>query len=246
MADGRAEVGGDTAVGAARPDCEQRDLEVEIDAALHDYPRQLHAASRERVVPGRAYPVRRLDIALSLARRRHHRLDEAWVADRRSRPRQLFGAGAERIRRGGQAKLLGSEATDAFPVHGQLHSPGRRDDDCQTVGLYARQFVGGDGLDLWHDDVRTFGLDNAAQRRRVGHRHYVGAVSNLLGRRTLVAIDGDGLDAEPLQLDHHLLAELAGAQQHDLDGGGRAGRAETDHGAALTRREPMSRRPRLV
>jgi len=52
-----------------------------------------------------------------------------------------------------------------------------------------------------------------------------------------VAIDDDHLDAQPLQLDGDLLAELAAAKQHDPDGGVGQGRADL-HGVVLIRRLP--------
>ncbi len=49
---------------------------------------------------------------------------------------------------------------------------------------------------------------------------------HLHGGRVGVAVDDDGLDAQPLELDHDLLAQLSAAQQHDADGGRRQGGAE--------------------
>ena len=61
----------------------------------------------------------------------------------------------------------------------------------------------------------TLVLDEARQRGPVGHRDDVRAVRDLVPRRVCIAVDGDGLDAEPLQRDDDLLAELAAAEQHD-------------------------------
>jgi len=71
------------------------------------------------------------------------------------------------------------------------------------------------------------------ERRGVGHGDHMGAMGDLLGGSVGVAVDGDHLDPQPLQLDRHFLAQFAGAQQHDLDGGGREGRADAGHGRAL-------------
>ncbi len=84
--------------------------------------------------------------------------------------------------------------------------------------------VGGDGLDLGDDQVRTLGLDHRAQARAVEHREDVAAVRDLHRRRVRVAVAGDDLAAEALQFDGHLLAELAGTEQHD-PGGGRGERS---------------------
>ena len=74
--------------------------------------------------------------------------------------------------------------------------------------------------------VRPLGLDHRAQRHRVGHVDDVRAVRDLLAGRVGVAVDRDGLDAQALQRDQHLFAELAGAQQHHLGGAGRQRRTD--------------------
>ena len=53
---------------------------------------------------------------------------------------------------------------------------------------------------------------------------------NLLAGGVVVAVHGDGLHAQALQRDQHLLAELACAEQHDLGGMGRERGAEGCHG----------------
>ena len=77
--------------------------------------------------------------------------------------------------------------------------------------------------------MRTLLLDKARQRGPVGHRDDVRAVRDLVPRRVRIAIDGDRLDAEPLQRDDDFLAELAAAEQHDA-GGGRGERGADVHG----------------
>ena len=49
--------------------------------------------------------------------------------------------------------------------------------------------------------MRALGLDDGAQGGGVGHGHHMGAVCDLLGRRIGVAVDGDDLAAQPLQLE---------------------------------------------
>ncbi len=104
----------------------------------------------------------------------------------------------------------------------------RGDDGAETVGLDAHQFVGGDGLDLRHEQMRALLLDQGAQGLGVGHVDDMGAVGDLLGGGVGVAVHRDGLHAQPLKLDDHFLAQLAGAQQHHPDGGRRQRGAE-DH-----------------
>jgi len=93
-----------------------------------------------------------------------------------------------------------------------------RDDARQTRRLDGRQDVGGDGLDLRHDDVRSLGHDEAVQHLGVGHGDDVAAVRHLHGRGVGVAVHRDHLGAQTLQLDGHLLAQLARAEQHDARG----------------------------
>ena len=68
--------------------------------------------------------------------------------------------------------------------------------------------------------MRLFLLDQLAQRGAVGHRNDVGAMGDLMAGGVCVAVDGDDFDAEPLQRDDDFLAEFAGAEQHDAQGGG--------------------------
>ena len=220
VADRGAEVGLDLARRADGADGQQGDLEVEVDAALDDDQRRLHATSGEGVIPGRADVGRRLDIGLALSRRAHHRLDEAGVADRRRAGLQRLAAARERIGAGRQAEVLGGQPADALAVHGQLGGAGGRDADGVAGRFHLGQHLGGDGLDLRHDQVRALQRDDGLQRRRVGHGHDVAAVRHLHGRGVGVAVDADHLDPQPLQRDGHFLAELAAAQQHHAGGVG--------------------------
>jgi hypothetical protein len=88
---------------------------------------------------------------------------------------------------------------------------GGRDDDGDLVSLDADEFVGGDGFDLGDDEVRTFFLDDCAERLSIRHVDDMGAVRDLLRRRIGVAVDDDGLDTEALQLDDDFFAEFAPA-----------------------------------
>ncbi|SHU56453.1 Uncharacterised protein [Mycobacteroides abscessus subsp. abscessus] len=62
------------------------------------------------------------------------------------------------------------------------------------------------------------GLDQGAQLFGVGHRDDARVVGDLVAGGVLVAIDGDGLDAQTLQGDQDLAAEFAGTEQHDTGG----------------------------
>jgi hypothetical protein len=90
----------------------------------------------------------------------------------------------------------------------------RRNDLGEPFAFDGGEHVGGDRLDLRHDDLRFFLLDEALQRRRVGHRDDVRAVRDLVPRRVGVAIDGDDLDPQPLEGDDDFLAQFAAAEQH--------------------------------
>ena len=93
----------------------------------------------------------------------------------------------------------------------------RRDDD-PALGLEGDELLRGDRLDLGDDQVRSLVLDDLAQRDAIQHVDDVRAVRDLHRRCVRVAIARDDLDAEPLQLDHDLLAELTGAEHQDARG----------------------------
>ncbi|MNK56792.1 hypothetical protein D3C87_758390 [compost metagenome] len=217
MADGGAEVRPHRAV-AQRPHRQQGDLIVEVDAALDDDPATRDPARGFGIGPGLGDLIGALDIGLALARGRHDRLDEAGEAYGLGARRQFLGRAGEGVGTGRQTQLFGGQTADALAVHGQLGGAGGRDDAGQTRRLDGRQGVGGDGLDLRHDDVRGLGHDQAVQHLGVGHRNDVAAVRHLHGRGVGIAVDGDHLGAQALQLDGHLLAQLARAEQHDARG----------------------------
>ena len=138
----------------------------------------------------------------------------------------------EPVGRRRQAQRLGGQAADAFAIHRELRGARGRDHGRHAGLGDLDQDVGGDGLDLGHDDVRPFLLDQALQRGGVGHRDHVGAMRDLVARRVGVAVDGDGLHAEALQRDDDFLAEFAAAQQHDARRGRREGCADVHEGVA--------------
>ena len=130
---------------------------------------------------------------------------------------QAIGKG---IARGRQFQLFRRQAADALAVHGELRRAGGGDHFRQPGPLDFRQHVGGDGLDLGHDEVRLFLLHQRAQGRAVGHVDDMGAVRHLMAGRIGVAIHRDDFHAQALQGDDHFLAQFAAAEQHDAGGGG--------------------------
>ena len=203
-----------------------------------------HAAAGHRVVPRSLHVGRLVDPALALAGARHHRLDDARIADRRLARRagavdgglQLLQRVAEDVGAGRQAQRLGGEAADALSIHGQARGAGGRDDAHDTLGLECLQLGRRDGLDLGDDEVGLLALDQRAQRGAVAHGDRARVVRDLLAGRVLVAVDGDGLDAQALQRDQHFLAELAASKQHHARGRRAERRAEgfrVRHGAIL-------------
>ena len=150
---------------------EQGDLVVEVDEALDDDAARIDPAAARRVVPGLLHVVRPAQQRLALAGRRHHRLDDARVADAAVDGGLQFGQRVgEAVGRGRQAEFLGGQAADAFAVHRQAGGARGGDDLGQPGGFDLDQGVGGDGLDFRHDEVRLFLFDQRAQRRAVGHR----------------------------------------------------------------------------
>ena len=158
---------------------------------------------------------------LAFAGRAHHRLDDARQADLAHGLAILALGVGEAVGRGRQPSCLGGEPADAFAIHGQSRGARGRDDGEVLRLLELDQRRRRDRLDLRHDQVRPFALDDCAQRCAVEHVDDVRAMRDLHRRRVRVAIDRDHFAAEALQLDRDFLAELAGAEQHDARAGRR-------------------------
>jgi hypothetical protein len=127
-------------------------------------------------------------------------------------------------------------------VHRQAGGAGRGNHAHDARVFQRLQRLRGDGLDLGHHEHGLLGLDERLELRGVAHGDGAGVVGHLLAGRVLVAVDRDGLDAEALQGDQHLLAELAGAEQHHAGGGGGKGGAEGGHGRSRKERKGEKKR----
>ena len=198
-----------------------RDFVIELDRLLDDHPRLIHARAAHGVVPGLGDVLRAVHGGLALARRRHHRLDDAGIPDPAvDRLLQLAEAGGKGITRGRQFQRFGREPPDALPVHGELRRTRHGDDLGKLVALDLRQHVRGDGLDLGHDNMRTLLLHQRAQGGTVCHVDHVRAMRDLVARRMGITIHRDDLHSQPLQGDDHFLAQFSRSQQHHARGAG--------------------------
>ena len=226
MADGIAEIGLHRAARIAGAHGELGDLVVEIDETLDDHPALIHPPAGGGIVPGGLHVVRPLEQRLALSRRGHHRLDDARVTNGRlavaavDGSLQLGQGIGKAVRRGGQAQLLGGQAADALPIHGELGGPSGGDHLGHALGLDLHQHVGGDGLDLGHDQMGLLLLDQSTQGGAVGHRDHMGPVGHLVAGGVGVAIHGNRLDTQALQRDQDFLTQLAGAKKHHAQGAG--------------------------
>ncbi len=218
MTDRVAEMGLDVRGVGTGAHGQQRDLEVELHHLLDDDSAAVHAATGHCVVPGGLQVVGGLKPRLALAGRGHHRLYDAGIADGVGMALQLSEVIGEGIGRGGQAQLLGGQPANALAVHGQARGAGGGDDLAQAGLLNLHQHIGGDGLDLGHDDPRALCVDQSAQRVGVRHVGDARVVRDLVSRGVCISVDGDHLHTKPLQRNDHLLAELTGAEQHHSGG----------------------------
>ncbi len=238
VADRGAELRLHLAAGAHGAHGQQRDLVVEIDKAFHDHAAVADAAAGHGVVPGCLDALGAVDLALALAGAAHHRLDHARVADAAvDGSLQFIQRIAELVRAGRQAERFGGQAADALAVHGQAGGAGGGDHAHGAGGFQGFQHGRGDGLDLGHDQVRLFRLDQRLELVRVAHGDGARVVGYLLAGCILIAVDGDGFHTQALQCNQHFLAQLAGAEQHHFGGRGGERRSEGGHGSGWDRKE---------
>ncbi|MNI16134.1 hypothetical protein D3C73_694590 [compost metagenome] len=209
---------------------QQGDLVIEVDETLDDAAAGTGTAAGLRVLPGRGDVSLAAQRALALARGRHHRLDHARQADR-GHGVAVLGLGIdEAVRRGRQAQGLGGQAADALTVHGQARRARSRDHPQALLLFQLHQGLGVDRLDLRHHQVRLLLRDQLAQGHRIQHVDHVRAVCHLHGRGIAVTVGGNHFHAQPLQLDGHLLAKFARAQQQHAGGGGGQRGSKLGHG----------------
>ncbi|MNT12200.1 hypothetical protein D3C72_1471200 [compost metagenome] len=226
-------MGLDLAVRAHRTHGELGDFVVKVNETFDDDAAVADAATGHGVVPGLRHVSRAVDLALALAGAAHHGLDDAGIPDARvDGGLQLGQRVAELVGAGGHAQRLGGQAADAFAVHREAGGAGRGNHAHHARVFQLLQHGRGDGLDLGHHQRGLLGLDERLELVGVAHGDGARVVRHLLAGGVLVAVDGDGLDAQALQGDQHLLAELAGAEQHHAGGGRGQGGAEGGHARA--------------
>ena len=220
-----AKMGVDLAVCADGAHGELRDLIVKVDKALDDDAPVADAPARHRAVPSGGHIGGRGDFALALAGRTHHRLDDAGVADFGINRHLQFGQRvAKHIGAGRQIQGFGGQATYAFAVHRQSSGARRGNHTHDASGFEFFEHGSGNRFDFGHDQIGLFGFDQDFELGRIAHRDGAGVVRHLLAGRVVVAVHGDGFDAQALQCNQDLLAQLAGAEQHDFGGvGGQRG-----------------------
>ena len=197
---------------------QQRDLRVERHEAFDDAAATARATTLLRVPPDLGDLLRRAQHRLALARRGHDRLHDAREPDCFGGDGQLGLGVDEAVRGRGEAELLGGQPPDPLAVHRELCRACRRHDP-YARRLHIREDCRRDGLDLGNDDVRPLEVDHRPQRDRVEHVDDVRAMGDLHGRGIRVPVDRDDLDAEALELDRDLLAQLAGTEQQHARGG---------------------------
>jgi len=203
VADGRAALD-----AVARRDGEHGDLVVEFDEALDDAAAGAGAGALLGVFPAAGQVGGGFDNALAVAAGGHDGLEHAGEGELLGGGEGLGLGGDKTVGRGRELELFGGEAADALAVHGEFGGAGGGDDALALL-LEFHEDVGGDGLDLWHDEVGLLEGDDAAQRHGVEHGEDVAAVGDLHGGGVVVAVAGDDFAAEALELDGDFLAELA-------------------------------------
>jgi len=189
-----------------------------------------HAAAGHGVVPGFFHVGGAGDLALAFARGAHHRFDDAGVAGGRiDRGLQFLQRITEHIRAGGQAQGFGGQAAYAFAVHRQARGTRRGDHTHRAGGLELFEHGRGNRFDLGHDQVGFFFFNQCLELGRVAHGDGARMMGYLLARRVLITVGGNRFHTQALQRDQHLLAQLAGAEQHDFGGVGGQGGSESCH-----------------
>lgn len=201
---------------------QQRDLVIKVHKPLDDHLALARASAFLRVFP-RAFDVGgAAHHALALAGGAHDGLHHARHSDGLDGRAELLLRGRKLVGRTAQTQFLGGKAADPLAVHRQLGCA-RRGHHAESLGLKLHEHIGGDGLHFRDDEGGLFFKQHRAQGVCIEHRDHMGTVCHLHGWCVRVGIHGHHLAAEALEFDDHLLAELAGAEQQDLGGGGGKG-----------------------
>ena len=196
-------------------------LVIQRGQRLHDHARDVALA--RGAAPGLRFHPRRVDAIggshhrLAVSGRAHHRLDHARIPYGLGAGTQLLQCAGKTVRRGRQPQLLMGDHPQPFAVHADRGDLGARH-HLHPRGRGLGQLAGGDGLHLRHDDVGAHLVEQRAQLRGVGHIQHARLMRHLLGGGAGVRVGGAHPRAEPHQLDHHLLAQLAGAQEQYAGG----------------------------
>ena len=207
---------------------EHGDLVIELDEAFDDDFALAGASAFLRILP-RIFDVGRgFNHALAFATAAHDGLHHAGHADLFNGSAEFLLGARKDIRRGLEAQIFRREPADAFAIHREFGCTSRGD-DIQTLRFEFDECVGGDGFDLRHDERGIFHLDEATQRLAIEHGDHMAAMRHLHGGGIGIAIDGDDLAAEALQLDDDFFAELPGTEEHDFGGGGGKRGADGGH-----------------
>ena len=204
MTNGRAEERGTVFLGYG----EQGELRIEVDKFLDDNFLHIAAAIFHGLAEGFAQLVVVMDIALSVARRRHQGLHHTGEPD-------LVGSTLKLIKRLGieilsraQSQLLGGKVANGATVHGVVHGAGRRN-HLNAFALKVEETFGTDGLNLRHNDVGMVLLHNGSQRITVEHGENLALVGNLHGWRLIVTVASNDILASPFGGNRKLLAQFA-------------------------------------
>jgi hypothetical protein len=180
---------------------------------------------------------------LALAGRGHHRLDHAGQSEHGHRFAIVLQRVDEAVWRCRQPQRFRGEATDAFAIHGQARGARGRDDPRDAFGFEFHQGLRADGLDLRHDQGGFPECDERADRGAIEHVQHVAAMGDLHRRRIGVAVGGDHLHPEALQLDRHFLAQFARTEQEHAGGVRGQRRADRDRVGSRHAQVPWRGKP---
>ena len=184
---------------------EERDFVVEIHKSLHDNSACSGTTAFLSNVPAAVDVVERAANALTVSRTAHDGLYHTRHANGVHRIAKFLLGRSEKIARSGDAQSFGSQATNAFTIHGEVGGIGSRSD---VVTLFLEFYKRGSGycFHFRNDEIGLFGFDNLAQFSPVEHTEHVATVSNLHSRRVVVFVARHHFHAIALKFDCHFLA----------------------------------------